>query len=67
VALLFANTINVNEMWNILITSYRENLEIKKTKITGLGIRFENFKLEHGETIKICIIDLYMYKMSLMN
>jgi TFIIF-interacting CTD phosphatase-like protein len=41
-----------HEMWNVLINRYEGNSQIKKTKITGLETKFENFRLKDGETLE---------------
>jgi gag-polypeptide of LTR copia-type len=50
VALLFGNITIPHEM--SLITRYEGNSQIKKTKITGFEIKFENFRLEDVETLE---------------
>jgi gag-polypeptide of LTR copia-type len=52
IALLFCNMITAHEMWNTLITRYEGNSQIKKTKIIGLKTKFENSRLEDGETLE---------------
>jgi hypothetical protein len=37
-ALLFDNMITAHERWNVLINRYKDNTQIKKTKITKLEI-----------------------------
>jgi Zn-dependent oligopeptidase len=52
VVLLFDNIFTAHEMWDALITRYEGNSQIKKTKIIGFEIKFENFRLEDGEIIE---------------
>jgi gag-polypeptide of LTR copia-type len=44
--------ITVNEMWNTLLTRYEGNIQIKRTKLTGIQIKFENFRIDDGETLE---------------
>jgi hypothetical protein len=41
-----------NDMWNALLTRYEGNIQIKRTKLTGLEIKFENFRIEDGEILE---------------
>jgi hypothetical protein len=51
----------INEMWNALLTRCEGNTQIKRTKLIGLEIKFENFRIKDGETSDMeCI-----YKMNL--
>jgi glucose-6-phosphate 1-dehydrogenase len=46
-----------------LIHSYEENSQIKRTKLTGLELKFENFRIEDGETLE----DIYTRLMHIQN
>jgi gag-polypeptide of LTR copia-type len=49
--ILFGNIITANEMWNSLLTRYEGNSQIKRIKLIGLEIKFENFRIENDETL----------------
>jgi hypothetical protein len=49
---LFGNMTTANDMWNALLTRYEGNIQIKRTKLTGLEIKFENFRIEDGEILE---------------
>jgi gag-polypeptide of LTR copia-type len=52
VSVLYGNMTTTNEMWNALLTRYEENIQIKRTKLTSLEIKFENFRIEDGEILE---------------
>jgi hypothetical protein len=49
VAILFSNMKSTIKMWNTLLIRYEWNSQIQRTKLTGLEIKFENFRIEDGE------------------
>ena len=63
VGLLFANLTSAKDMWNVLITRYEGNTQIKRTKLTGLETKFENFRVKDGETVE----DMYNRLMHIQN
>jgi gag-polypeptide of LTR copia-type len=52
IALVFGNMTSARDMWLTLLNKFEGNTQIKKTKIMGLGTKFENFKMEDHESIE---------------
>ena len=46
VASLFGSITSAKDMWDALVNRYEGNTQIKRTKITGLEVKFETFKVE---------------------
>ena len=63
VIILFGDMTSAHDMWKALINRYEGNAQIKRTKLTGLEIKFETFRLEDGETIE----DMYNRLMRIQN
>ena len=60
---LFGSATSAKEMWDALVNRYEGNTQIKRTKVTGLEAKFENFKVEDGESIE----DMYNRLMHIQN
>jgi gag-polypeptide of LTR copia-type len=52
ITLVFGNMTSVRDMWLVLLNRFEGNAQIKRTKIMGLQIKFENFKMEDHESIE---------------
>lgn len=67
IAMLFGNFNNAHEMWKALVNRYEGSTQVKRTKIMGLEIKFENFRVEDGESIEDMYSRLMYIKMNLLN
>ena len=67
VASLFGSIISAKKMWDALVNRYEGNTKIKRTKITGLEANLKHLRLKMVKALRICIIDLCIFKMNLPN
>jgi gag-polypeptide of LTR copia-type len=63
IALIFGNMTSAMDIWLALLNMFEGNTQIKRTKIMGLEIKFENFKMEDHELIE----EMYNRLLSIKN
>jgi gag-polypeptide of LTR copia-type len=63
ILLVFGNMTSTRDMWLALLNMFEGNTQIKRTKIMGLEIKFQNFKIEDHESIE----EIYNRLLSIQN